>query len=75
MGKHELEEKLMQAADCFYQERNEEGVQKVLEMSTRFGQNPETAKVAAQVFDALDREDYIFAADLLQHEILEKRKI
>lgn len=68
----ELKEQLVQVADCFYQEKNEEGMQQFMQCAAYIGQVPEFSGWIEPLFDALDEEDYILAADILQHEMAER---
>lgn len=73
MKQEELKKKLSLLADCFYQERNEEGMGQIMELAVHIGLVPEWKEFVNPLFDALEREDYILAADIIQHELVEKR--
>lgn len=68
----EFKEQLIKAADCFYQEKNEEGMQEFMQCAASIGQVPAFSGRIDPLFDALDKEDYILAADILQHEMAEQ---
>lgn len=68
----ELKNVLIQIADCFYQERNEDGITLFLKKAAEIGQIPMFQKQIQSLFDALERKDYILAADILQHEMAEQ---
>lgn len=68
----EIKERLIKVADCFYQEKNEEGMQDFMQCAASIGQVPAFSVFIDPLFDALEQEDYILAADILQHEMAER---
>ena len=74
MNQEELKEKLTLLADCFYQERNEEGMKQIMELAPYIGLVSEWKEFIDPLFDALEVEDYILAADIIQHELVEMKK-
>jgi hypothetical protein len=70
MNQDGWKERLLEAADCFYQERNQQGMELFLaEAASLAGVKGYEEQIQA-LFDALEAEDYILAADLLSHEIV-----
>ena len=74
MNQEELKEKLTLLADCFYQERNEEGMEQIMELAPFIGMVPQWKAFIDPLFDALEGEDYILAADIIQHERVEMKQ-
>lgn len=74
MNQEELKEKLTLLADCFYQERNDEGMEQIMELAPFIGMVPEWKAFIDPLFDALEEEDYILAADIIQHELVEMKQ-
>lgn len=72
MTTEELRKQLSQTADYFYQERNEEGMKAFMSLAGLIGQQPKWQKQINPLFDALEKADYILAADILQHDMAEK---
>lgn len=68
----ELKQQLTQTADFFYQEQNEEGMQRFMQLAGFLGQVSAFKDFINPLFDALEQDDYILAADILQHEMAEK---
>ena len=68
----ELKQRITETADCFYQERNEEGMQRFMQLAGFLGQVPVFKDAINPLFDALEQDDYILAADILQHEMAER---
>lgn len=71
MTVEELREQLSQTADCFYQDRNEEGMKAFMTLAGPIGQQREWQEYINPLFDALEQGDYIWAADILQHDMAE----
>lgn len=59
-------------ADCFYQERNEQGLQLFMQIAGELGKVTEFSECIDPLFDALEQDDYILAADIISHEMLVK---
>lgn len=59
-------------ADCFYQERNEEGLQLFMKIAGELGKVTAFSEHIDPLFDALECDDYILAADIISHEMLVK---
>ena len=74
MDIQELRKQLTQVADCFYQARNEEGFQLFLSVTAQIGAVKEFIPYINPLFDALEQDDFILAADILQHDMVEKIK-
>lgn len=74
MNQEELKEKLTLLADCFYQECDEEGMGQIMELAPYIGLVPEWKEFIDPLFNALELEDYILAADIIQHEMVEMKK-
>mgnify|MGYP006972692818 FL=1 len=74
MNQEELKERLTLLADCFYQERNEEGMEQIMELAPFIGMVPHWKAFIDPLFDALEGEDYILAADIIQHELVEMKQ-
>ncbi|MCI8365566.1 MAG: hypothetical protein HFG34_11565 [Eubacterium sp.] len=74
MNQEELKEKLTLLADCFYQERNDEGMEQIMEIAPFIGMVPQWKVFIDPLFDALEGEDYILAADIIQHELVEMKQ-
>lgn len=72
MKQEELKEKLSILSDCFYQERNEEGMDLFLNIAGFLGQVPAFKEFINPLFDALELEDYILVADIIQHEMVKR---
>lgn len=56
-------------ADLFYRNQSEEGMQRFLANVAALSQDPAAASWINPLFDALERGDYVYAADLLRYEI------
>lgn len=67
-----LKEKLIEVSDYFYQERTQEGMNLFLSIAGFIAQIPAIAGYINPLFDALEKDDYILAADILYHEIAMK---
>ncbi|MCH5252742.1 MAG: hypothetical protein J1F22_07190 [Lachnospiraceae bacterium] len=67
-----LKGKLIEISDCFYQDRTQEGMALFMEMAGLLAQVPAFAVFINPLFDALEQNDYILAADILYHEMAEK---
>lgn len=63
---------LEQIADCFYQGRNDAGIELLMGAVAEIGAASQGEDIVNQLFDAIEQEDYILAADLLHHEIAAK---
>ncbi len=72
MNTGELKESLTQIADCFYQERNEEGMDAFFKVTAELGKIRGIGEFINPLFDALEGADYILAADILQHEMVKR---
>ena len=68
----ELKQKLIEISDLFYQDDTEEGMGQFMQTAVLFAQNPALAVYINPLFDALDQQDYILAADILVHEMAAK---
>lgn len=62
-----------EVADLFYQNRTEDGMALFMEHVAALGQIPAAASWVNPLFDALEQGDYLYAADLLRHEIADRR--
>lgn len=71
MTTEELRERLSQTADFFYQDRNEDGMQAFMSLAGIIGQQTVWQKYINPLFDALEKGDFILAADILQHDMAE----
>ena len=54
----------------FYADEIQEGMESFLKNATRLAEVPGGAERIGDIFDAIERQDYIFAADILQFEII-----
>lgn len=72
MGVEYIRQTLENIADCFYQERNNEGLQMFMQVAGELGRIPELSDNINPLFDALEGDDYILAADIICHEMLVK---
>ncbi len=68
----ELKKKLIEISDCFYQNRTQEGMALFMETAGLLAQVPAFAAFINPLFDALEQDDFILAADILYHEMTEK---
>lgn len=59
-------------ADCFYQERDNEGLQLFMQVAGELGKVTEFSDNIDPLFDALEGDDYVLAADIICHEMLVK---
>ena len=57
------------AADCFYQNEIADGMDLFMANVAKLGTNKSAAPWINPIFDAIERADYTYAADLLYHEI------
>lgn len=70
--REEIKDVLRQMADCFYQDRNDEGMAAVLDAAAWIGHYQELNAFVNPLFDALEQKDFILAADIIQHEMVER---
>ena len=68
----ELKKKMIEISDLFYQDDTKEGMNLFLQTAAFFAQIPALAVFINPLFDALEQEDYILAADILIHEMAMK---
>lgn len=59
-------------ADLFYRNQPEEGMERFMANVAALGQLPTAASWINPLFDALERGDYLYAADLLRYEITDR---
>lgn len=67
-----IKQSFKRIADCFYQERTEEGLQLFMQVAGELGKVTEFSECINPLFDALEQDNYIMAADIISHEMLEK---
>lgn len=65
----DVKEQLMQISDLFYEDRVKEGVDSFIECVGVFAKVPAFGEFINPVFDALEREDYLYVADILRYEM------
>ena len=58
-----------QIAVCFYQTEIADGMDLFMAHVAKLGTNRSAAPLINPIFDAIERADYTYAADLLYHEI------
>lgn len=58
-----------QIAVCFYQNEIADGMDLFMANVAKLGTNKSAAPLINPIFDAIERADYIYAADLLYYEI------
>lgn len=68
----ELKRKLVEISNYFYQERNQEGMNLFMETVGTVAQLSSMAEYVNPLFDALEKDDFILAADILYHEVVMK---
>ncbi|MDY3908542.1 MAG: hypothetical protein SOZ48_02260 [Eubacterium sp.] len=68
----ELKRKLVEISNYFYQERNQEGMNLFMETVGMVAQMSSMTEYIEPLFDALENDDYILAADILYHEVVMK---
>lgn len=68
----ELKRKLVKISNYFYQERNQEGMNLFMETVGMVAQMSSMTEYIEPLFDALENDDYILAADILYHEVVMK---
>lgn len=68
----ELKQKLIEISDLFYQDDTEKGMEQFMQTAVLFAQKPALAVYINPLFDALEQQDYILAADILVHEMAAK---
>ena len=54
----------------FYADEIQEGMELFLKNATRLAEVSDASELIEIIFDAIERQDYIFAADILQFEII-----
>ncbi len=64
-----LRESLLQIADCFYKGENENGVSALMQQAGNLGGVQGVVNYVNPLFDALERADYLFAADIIRLDI------
>lgn len=72
MTDKERADQLREIANLFYRDQNEQGVEQILKCAEHLAKVPDAARWINPLFDALELGDYILAADILQHELVEK---
>lgn len=64
-----VKEKLIEISTCFYQERIEDGMGMFLDVVALVSNIPEFAEYINPLFDAVEKRDYVLAADIFYHEM------
>ena len=67
-----LTEYLLKTADLFYVGEEEQGLAFLMRLSGELGKIPGISPWINPLFDALERKDYIYAADIIRYEICRK---
>lgn len=64
-----VKEKLIQISTFFYQEKIKEGMEMFMEVIGMVVQIPEFSECINPLFDAVEKKDYVLAADIFYHEM------
>lgn len=66
---NEMKENLLQIATLFYQEKIQEAMKLFLPTVEMIVQIPEFSPLIQPLFDAIEKKDYIMAADIFYYEM------
>lgn len=69
MNLEEVKEKLIEISTCFYQERVQDGMAMFMEVMGMIVQINEFKECINPLFDAIEKQDYVLAADIFYHEM------
>lgn len=64
-----VKDKLIEISTLFYQEKIQEGMDMFMEVIELVVQIPEFADCINPLFDAVEKKDYVLAADIFYHEM------
>jgi hypothetical protein len=67
-----VKDKLEEISTLFYQEKIQEGMEMFMDVIGMIVQIPEFAPCIDPLFDAVEKKDYVLAADIFYHEMAQR---